>query len=98
VFPSFSTPLCFVGHTHVPVIFGEGATVTSIERGKKFVINPGSIGQPRDGDPRSCFGILDTTEWTFTIVRSDYDVDTAATKIIRAGLPPVLAERLHFGT
>jgi putative phosphoesterase len=97
VFPFFSTSLCFIGHTHIPAIFGEGTAVTSIERGKKFVINPGSIGQPRDGDPRSCFGVLDTAEWTFTIVRLEYDTGTAATKIIRAGLPIVLAERLYFG-
>jgi predicted phosphodiesterase len=98
IFPFFSTPLCFIGHTHVPAIFGDGAAVTSIERGKKFVINPGSVGQPRDGDPRSCFGVLDTAEWIFNFVKLEYDVGTAATKIIRAGLPPMLAERLYFGT
>jgi len=98
VFPFFSTPLCFIGHTHIPALFGEETLVTSIERGKKYVINPGSIGQPRDGDPRSCFGILDTAEWTFTLTRVEYDVNAAATKIIRAGLPRVLAERLYYGT
>jgi predicted phosphodiesterase len=98
IFPFFSTPLCFFGHTHIPVIFREGSIVTSIERKNKFLVNPGSIGQPRDGDPRLCFGVLDTEEWTFDFIRSAYDVDTTAIKIVRAGLPPSLGERLYLGT
>lgn len=98
LFSSFSTPICFIGHTHIPAIFSEGIMAFSINRGKKFLVNPGSIGQPRDGNPDLSFGILDTERWTFDCIRSPYDIRTAAKKIIDAGLPPALGERLLYGT
>ncbi len=97
LFGFFSTPLCFIGHTHIPVIFSEGTIESSIDRQKKFLVNPGSIGQPRDGNPMLSFGILDTEQWTFKFVRSVYDIETAAKKIFEAGLPVSLGERLYYG-
>jgi predicted phosphodiesterase len=96
-FPFFTEPICFVGHSHVPGVFCEDIWTKEVERGKKFLVNVGSIGQPRDRDPRLSFGIMDTDEWRYTNVRSPYDVTTASEKIRNAGLPRQLAERLLEG-
>lgn len=100
-----NTNLCLVGHTHIPAIFvSDGAKVEYIESSqiridpeKKYVINTGSIGQPRDGDPRASFGIYDSEESIFEIRRVSYDVQKAAQKILRSGLPARLADRLKEG-
>ncbi len=63
----------------------------------RYVVNPGSVGQPRDGDPRAGFALIDTNEKRFSIHRVPYDVETAAQKIRRAGLPEFLADRLAVG-
>jgi diadenosine tetraphosphatase ApaH/serine/threonine PP2A family protein phosphatase len=55
------------------------------------------VGQPRDGDARAAFGMLDTASRTLTVIRTPYDVTTAQAKIIAAGLPEVLAQRLGIG-
>jgi diadenosine tetraphosphatase ApaH/serine/threonine PP2A family protein phosphatase len=60
-------------------------------------VNCGAVGQPRDGDPRAAFGMLDTNNRTLTVMRTPYDVTTAQAKIIAAGLPEVLAQRLAIG-
>jgi diadenosine tetraphosphatase ApaH/serine/threonine PP2A family protein phosphatase len=70
----------------------------TFEKGKRYLINPGSVGQPRDGDPRAAFGILDTERKVFGFHRVEYDVATAQDKIRRTGLPSGLAKRLASGT
>lgn len=77
-----------LGHTHIPFVKKVGA---------KLVINAGSVGQPRDGNPKASFAVLDTDSLKAEVVRVDYDIDKAAKKIIDAGLPPILAERLKAG-
>ena len=102
-------PLCLFGHTHVPTAFRLGADLQMIgpPRGDAFAItldpdarylvNCGAVGQPRDGDPRAAFGVLDTDARTLTIRRVPYDVAAAQGKIVAAGLPEVLAQRLAVG-
>ena len=104
-----SRPLCLFGHTHVPAAFRLAETLLpvgplrgdrfrlQIESTARYLVNCGAVGQPRDGDPRAAFGILDSTAGTLTIVRVPYDVVGAQTKIIEAGLPDVLAHRLAIG-
>ena len=96
-FDSFTTQLCFVGHTHQPAIFCEDMTGRTVVLGTRAIVNVGSVGQPRDGDARACFGIFDADAWTFAFVRLAYPVDMTAGKIYSAGLPRQLGERLVFG-
>lgn len=99
------TPLCFHGHTHVPMIYEtEGELVKHIDPctlslavGHKYFINVGSVGQPRDGDPRGSYAIYDTKARTVEFIRVPYDVQTAMEKNIQAGLPERLANRLAQG-
>jgi diadenosine tetraphosphatase ApaH/serine/threonine PP2A family protein phosphatase len=102
-------PLCLFGHTHVPSVFRAGATVEAslpirgercrvdVEAGDHFLVNCGAVGQPRDNDPRAAYGLLEPAERAVTIVRTPYDVAGAQARIIAAGLPPVLAQRLAVG-
>jgi diadenosine tetraphosphatase ApaH/serine/threonine PP2A family protein phosphatase len=103
-------PICLFGHTHVPTAFrldGSQLAVIGPPRGtefairldgrSKYLVNCGAVGQPRDGDPRASFGTLDTDAQVLTIRRIDYDVAAAQGKIIAAGLPDVLAQRLAVG-
>ena len=104
-FRLLKTQLCFVGHSHVPGIFYFDGKVpgaindvkAKIGPGKKYVINIGSIGQPRDGDPRASFAIYDEDKKTVEIKRVAYDIEKAQTKILAAGLPKRLASRLAEG-
>ncbi len=95
--------VCFVGHTHVPMCFVEGGPFYSDEAnlqvrpGVRMMINVGSVGQPRDGDPRSAFGVLDTDAGTVDLRRVSYDFESAARKIREQGLPQVLGDRLRYG-
>ena len=98
------TPICFYGHTHTPRIYIKGDTVeasddleTKIELGKKYFINVGSTGQPRDGDWRASYAIYDEENQRVEIRRLEYDIATAQQKIIEAGLPEMLANRLAVG-
>lgn len=101
-FRAFETPICFVGHTHLPSLFRESTESVSylqpgsyaLEPDERYLLNPGSVGQPRDRDPRLAFGIFDDEKWNFEIVRLKYDNEKAAAKIRKAGLPDFLAERL----
>jgi diadenosine tetraphosphatase ApaH/serine/threonine PP2A family protein phosphatase len=68
-----------------------------VEKEYRYLLDVGSVGQPRDGDPRACYGIYDEEERRFELVRVVYDVHTAADKIVRAGLPVNLAMRLKIG-
>jgi len=104
-----SRPACLFGHTHVPAAFRLAGEMSVIgpPRGDRFrlpldvdaryLVNCGAVGQPRDGDPRAAFALLDTADRTLTIRRVPYDVGTAQAKIIAAGLPEVLAHRLAIG-
>ncbi len=104
-FFAFSTDLCFIGHTHVPVIIGEDMSINSYvpprdksgNLQRRFLINVGSIGQPRDGNPEAAFGILDTETLEYELLRVPYDIEKAATAITKAGLPAALAKRLYQG-
>ena len=98
--------LCFIGHSHVPGIFAsvDHSKVESVEAmniridyDRRYLINVGSVGQPRDGDPKASFAIYDDEELTVEIKRVEYDVKKAQDKILRAGLPPKLAYRLSEG-
>jgi diadenosine tetraphosphatase ApaH/serine/threonine PP2A family protein phosphatase len=102
-------PLCLFGHTHVPAVFRFDAELDAIgpprgprfrvtmDEDAKYLVNCGAVGQPRDGDPRAAFGLLDTDARTLSIVRVGYDLGAAQAKIIAAGLPEVLAQRLAVG-
>jgi putative phosphoesterase len=96
----FHQSVCFVGHSHEARIFCKNhsrAETGKLNKADKYIINVGSVGQPRDGDWRLSFGIFDTEEWIYENVRAEYDVTTASTKIRKAGLPPALADRLFVG-
>ena len=96
--------ICFIGHTHSPGIFSTDGVYSvdddskfALGTGKSFFINPGSVGQPRDGNPHAAFGILDIEENTFEQVRLKYPIEKAAKRVIEANLPQFLAERLSLG-
>ena len=98
------TPVCFHGHTHVPRVFaGDGrvreaaAELVEVEDGLKYFINIGSVGQPRDGNPRACYVIYDISRKLINFRRIDYDRKTTQQKILDAGLPSSLADRLSDG-
>jgi predicted phosphodiesterase len=99
-----TTPLVFIGHSHIPVNFVLGRTVSfnmdteiALEPRYKYMINVGSVGQPRDENPDAACVILDTKERMIKIKRYKYDVYRAAERIKEAGLPQVLADRLFYG-
>jgi predicted phosphodiesterase len=96
-FDFFKEPICFYGHTHIPTIFPENRHVSDILKDERYVINVGSIGQPRDNNILLSFGIFDTAIWNYENMRVDYDVETASNKIRSAGLPVFLADRLLHG-
>lgn len=102
-FRELKTRIAFVGHSHVPVTFFEGNPVTySVETRIEFedaraISNVGSVGQPRDEDPRAAYGIYDDEEDVLEIHRVAYDIDATAARIREAGLPPILGERLRVG-
>lgn len=97
--------LCFIGHSHAPQIIihrGEENRPSktlriTIEPGCKYIINAGSVGQPRDGDPEAAYCVYDTELRTVEVKRTTYDIRTAQDKILAAGLPTFLAERLAIG-
>jgi predicted phosphodiesterase len=98
--------VCFVGHTHVPLVFiqdKQGNThyqdvdSIKIEPANKYIINVGSVGQPRDSIPQAAYCIFDTESQEVWIKRIKYDVFKARRKIIEAGLPPFLGDRLLTG-
>ncbi|MCA1586279.1 MAG: metallophosphatase family protein [Acidobacteria bacterium] len=105
-----SRRLCLYGHTHVQVGFGlEGdrlglltddetrpLTMSLVET-TRYLVNPGSVGQPRDGDPRAGFALVDSDRQEVTIYRVPYPVEQAQARILAEGLPEVLAHRLGLG-
>ena len=105
-FAAFATRLCFVGHSHRPgawsvgssgPAYEPGATDVAFEHGRRYLVNVGSVGQPRDRDPRAAYALWDVDAHRVTIRRVPYDVDAARRKILAAGLPRFLAERLSVG-
>jgi predicted phosphodiesterase len=103
----FQTRYCLVGHTHVPAVFRQeskkvSATLPAPGRGillgnEKAIINPGAVGQPRDGDPRASYGIYDSKDNFFRLYRVEYDIRAAQDKMAQAGLPIQLIMRLEVG-
>ena len=99
-----TTTLCFYGHTHVPLAFEKSDTVRfglyskiKVTLGKKYFINVGSVGQPRDGDPRAAYVIYDMVNNTVELRRLPYDIQKTQKKILDAGLPGRIAARLAVG-
>jgi predicted phosphodiesterase len=99
-----NTAVCFFGHTHVPVAFMRDSAVRGgtyskfkTEPGKKYFVNVGAVGQPRDNNPKAAYVVYDTDDGTIEIRRLDYDIPKAQKKILKAGLPERLAERLAYG-
>lgn len=96
--------VCFYGHTHVPVAFEKQVRVTrstystlKIPIGRRYFVNVGSVGQPRDGDPRAAYAIYDLKAREIHLRRVSYDIAKAQAKIKAAGLPERLAKRLEIG-
>lgn len=96
-FAGFGTQFCCVGHTHVPAIIDHTAELRPFTTTGRFLINVGSVGQPRDGDPRTSFGVYDAEAGTFEIVRLEYDVASTVEAMRREGLPRGLSDRLLRG-
>jgi diadenosine tetraphosphatase ApaH/serine/threonine PP2A family protein phosphatase len=96
--------LCFFGHTHCPGIFScdgmyslDADSRFTVPEDKTFFINCGSVGQPRDGDPRASFGVYDSDTRVYELVRVEYSIQTVADRIVSSELPNFLAERLFLG-
>jgi predicted phosphodiesterase len=108
-FNNMNVNIGFFGHTHIPgaYIMDEKGTIKFIsgvkglriilEEGKRYLINVGSVGQPRDGNPQGAYTIFDSEKNTVEIHRFFYDIEKTYKKIISAGLPPFLGERLFIG-
>jgi len=97
-FDYFDTEVCFIGHTHVPAVMADTLGVLQVRKGHRYLVNVGSVGQPRDQNPKLSMGLFDTDTFEYHNVRLSYDVDAAAQKIREAGdLPNRLANRLYEG-
>lgn len=96
--------VCFIGHSHIPVNFVQAEIISYsldpevlVPREGRLIVNVGSVGQPRDRDPRACFVIYDSSEGRVSRKRVSYDIERVATKIREAGLPEALGARLRLG-
>lgn len=96
-FKAFEERICFIGHSHVPGIFSATGKAATVKKDDRFIVNVGSIGQPRDGNPQLSFGVFETETWTYENIRADYDISGASARILEAGLPRGLADRLFVG-
>jgi len=108
-FDCFDTPICLMGHTHVPVIYkyraiDQTATAERLPENvpvklnpERMMLNPGSIGQPRDGDARAAYALLDLDALTLTHYRVAYDIGATQAKMEQSGLPLRLITRLSYG-
>jgi diadenosine tetraphosphatase ApaH/serine/threonine PP2A family protein phosphatase len=103
-FAAARAPAVFIGHTHVPIVYFDEDPVSysnqdafAVPAGVKALINVGAPGQPRDGDPRAIWCLYDTATRRGEFRRCEYDAQAAADKIVAAGLPPLLGERLLKG-
>jgi len=105
------TPFGLVGHTHVPALVVEdagmprgcelyrlaGDEIVDLEEYSRMVVNPGSVGQPRDGDPRAAYAVYDSDENMIALCRVEYDIGLTQGLMEKAGLPRWLIERLSEG-
>jgi len=110
-FDAVPARITFFGHSHVPCLFEQGddehgpvgvllrgsRVVIDLDKTRRYLINPGSVGQPRDRDPRASYAMFDTKTGRLTLYRVPYDIETAHRRIVAAGLPAVLGERLFHG-
>ncbi len=105
-FNHFTKRICCLGHSHKPIVYGHtfaGETYAirpeqvQLEKESRYIVNTGSVGQPRDGDPRSCYVLYDSAADTLNYRRVSYDVATAQAKMQAAKLPEFLIERLSSG-
>lgn len=109
-FDSASAAVCFYGHTHFAVAFrlggdlleivgpsGDAETTLTIDHDAKYLVNPGSVGQPRDGDPRAAYAIYDTNDRRVDLIRLPYALEVTQQKMLKVGLPEPLARRLAAG-
>ncbi len=105
-FERLETPRCLVGHSHIPFVcrIENGAPAFRLPTGRpvelgeeRVIVNPGSVGQPRDGDPRASYAIYDGSAGTIAHHRVEYDVPATQRKMTERGLPAYLAERLAHG-
>lgn len=109
-FDHFDTPYCLVGHTHTPLVFLQSddpeesayeilpPTDEPLHLGReRLIVNPGSVGQPRDGDPRASYVLLDTEALTIQFHRVSYPVEKTQAKMLQVGLPARLVLRLGYG-
>ena len=105
-----SRQLCLFGHTHFPITFqlaggelqamgptAEAEAILELRTDVLYLVNPGAVGQPRDGDARAAYAIVDVTRKRVELVRLEYPIEEAQAKVVEAGLPPVLAKRLAVG-
>jgi len=98
-FNHFDTGVCFLGHTHTPAVMADTMGIVRVRAGHRYLINVGSVGQPRDGTPKLSFGLFDTEAFDYENIRLSYDVAAAARKIRNTeDLPNRLADRLESGT
>jgi len=106
VFDAFTTTVCFVGHSHLPAVwvledgrvdFGRAASRLAVEAGARYLVNVGSVGQPRDGDPAAAYAVWDLEASSVEIRRVPYDAAEARRRIHAAGLPALLGDRLLRG-
>jgi diadenosine tetraphosphatase ApaH/serine/threonine PP2A family protein phosphatase len=108
-FPSFTEKICFIGHSHHPEIFLQNSAGNhsrynykldpkiKIEHDNRYIINIGSVGQPRDGNPDASFGILDLEHQVYELKRVRYNIKKTFQDMTAAGLPQFLADRLFMG-
>jgi putative phosphoesterase len=96
VFRHTEYPVTFFGHSHFPVIFALSFRF-KLRPGVRYLVNPGSVGQPRDGSPLASFAMYDSDTHTVSIHRISYQVKATQQKILKAGLPRPLADRLAIG-
>ena len=105
-FAEFVSRVCFIGHSHVPMIVAMNGdeqyrvireNPLQFESSSRYIVNIGSVGQPRDLIPKAAFAIYDHGMARYELFRVEYDISETQRKILNAGLPPFLAERLELG-
>lgn len=110
IFEETDAKLILFGHTHVPAVywtrdrepvrgsFVDGEAAVRLDPSYRYLINPGSVGQPRDRNPAASCAIIDTKRRSAQFIRVEYDITKTQTAILKAGLPSILAYRLMYGT
>ncbi|NRA97071.1 MAG: metallophosphoesterase family protein [Planctomycetes bacterium] len=101
---ALDTRVCFMGHSHVPMAFLQSRSIVHTNREElsladvdRALVNVGSVGQPRDENPKTAYAIYDSGSHNYTLYRDAYDTETTGDKIRKAGLPAILGERLLYG-